>query len=260
MSEPNYAKLEADNPRLDKEKPCPLAEILVMDFTYVLLGPTCTRVLANAGARVIHIERKIGDDTRHTGSHIADGSSEYFRICDAGKESITSDLKDSKDHALAEEMIAKTDAVMENFRPGMVVRLSFDLERMVEKYSRLIFVSVSGFGQYGPWLKQAAYDTVIQAVSGLMGATGEPNDKPTHIGISVPDVVAGVMGYNTIATALVVRECTGKGTTIDVPMLDSTFSLMVQDLVLALGPRGIPHRIGNRHPDMYPFDVFDRQD
>lgn len=194
------------------------------------------------------------------GPYIADGSSEYFRICNAGKESIALDLKDPKDHALAEKMIAKADVVVENFRPGVMARLGFDPEEMVKKYPKLIFASVSGFGQYGPWSKQAAYDTIIQAVSGLMDATGEPNGKPTRVGTSVSDVVAGIMGYSAITTALVARERTGKGTTIDVSMLDSTFSLMVQDLMLALGPHEVPHRIGNRHPDMYPFDTFDCQD
>ena len=148
MSEPNYAKLEASNPHLEKEKPYPLAGILVVDFTHVLSGPTCTRMLADAGARVIHIERKTGDDTRHMGPYIADGSSEYFRICNAGKESIALDLKDPKDHALDKKMIAKAD-VVENFRPGVMARLGFDPEEMVKKYPKLIFASVSGFGQYG---------------------------------------------------------------------------------------------------------------
>ena len=153
MAEPNYAKLEANNPHLNKEKPYPLAGILVVDFTHVLSGPTCTRMLADAGARVIHIERKTGDDTRHMGPYIADGSSEYFRICNAGKESIALDLKDPKDHALVENMIAKADIVVENFRPGVMTRLGFDPEEMVKKYPKLIFASISGFGQYGPWSK-----------------------------------------------------------------------------------------------------------
>ena len=203
MAEPNYAKLEANNPHLNKEKPYPLAGILVVDFTHVLSGPTCTRMLADAGARVIHIEIKTGDDTRHMGPYIADGSSEYFRICNAGKESIALDLKDPKDHALVENMIAKADIVVENFRPGVMTRLGFDPEEMVKKYPKLIFASISGFGQYGPWSKQAAYDTIVQAVSGLMDATGEPNSKPTRVGTSVSDVVAGIMGYSSITTALV---------------------------------------------------------
>lgn len=232
----------------------------MVDFTYVLSGPTCTRMLADAGARVIHVERKTGDDTRHMGPYLADVSSEYFRICNAGKESIALDLKNLEDHALAERMIAKADVVVENFRPGVMTRLEIDPEEMVKKYPKLIFASVSGFGQYGPWSKQAAYDTIVQAISGLMDATGEPNGKPTRVGTSVSDVVAGIMGYSAITTALYAREKTGKGTTIDVSMLDSTFSLMVQDLMLALGPHEVPHRIGNRHPDMYPFDTFECKD
>ncbi|MDE7056083.1 MAG: CoA transferase [Lactobacillus sp.] len=258
--EPDYAELEEKNPHLDKNKPYPLSGILVVDFTHVLSGPTCTRMLADAGARVIHIERTTGDDTRHMGPYIADGSSEYYRICNAGKESIALDLKNPQDHALVENMIAKADIVVENFRPGVMKRLGFDPQEMVKKYPKLIFASISGFGQYGPWSKQAAYDTIVQAVSGLMDATGTPEGKPTRVGTSVSDVVAGIMGYSAIMTALVARERTGKGTTVDVSMLDSTFSLMIQDLMLALGPHEVPHRIGNRHPDMYPFDTFDCKD
>lgn len=144
MSEPNY-------PHLDKNQPYPLAGILVIDFTHVLSGPTCSRMLADAGARVIHVERKTGDDTRHMGPYLADGSSEYFRICNTGKESIALDLKNAQDHALAEKMIAKADVVVENFRPGVMTRLGFDPEEMVKKYPKLIFASISGFGQYGPF-------------------------------------------------------------------------------------------------------------
>ena len=147
--------------------------MLVIDFTHVLSGPTCTRMLADSGARVIHIERKTGDDTRHMGPYLADGSSEYFRICNAGKESIALDLKDPKDHAL-----------VENFRPGIMTRLGFDPEEMVKKYPKLIFASISGFGQYGPWSKQAAYDTIVQALSGLMDFTGTPDGKPTRVSLS----------------------------------------------------------------------------
>ncbi len=200
MTEPKYDELEENNPHLDKDKPYPLSGLLVVDFTHVLSGPTCTRMLADAGARVIHIERKTGDDTRHMGPYIEDGSSEYFRICNAGKESIALDLKDPKDHALVEKMIAKADVVVENFRPGLMKRLGFSTDEMVKKYPKLIFASISGFGQYGPWSKQAAYDTIVQAVSGLMDATGTPDGKPTRVGTSVSDVVAGIMGYSADCT------------------------------------------------------------
>lgn len=260
MTEPDYRDLEASNPHLDKSKPYPLAGILVADFTHVLSGPTCTRMLADAGARVIHIERKTGDDTRHMGPYLADKSSEYFRIANTGKESIALDLKDESDRAFAEKLISKADVVVENFRPGVMKRLGLGPDEMVKKYPKLVYASISGFGQYGPWSQQAAYDTIVQALSGIMDATGEPDGKPTRVGTSVSDVVAGIMGYAAITTALVARDRTGKGTTVDISMLDTTFSLMVQDLMSALGPHEVPHRIGNRHPYMYPFDTFDCKD
>lgn len=260
MTEPDYRDLEASNPHLDKSKPYPLEGILVADFTHVLSGPTCTRMLADAGARVIHIERKTGDDTRHMGPYLADKSSEYFRIANTGKESITLDLKDENDRAFAEKLISKADVVVENFRPGVMKRLGLGPDEMVKKYPKLVYASISGFGQYGPWSQQAAYDTIVQALSGIMDATGEPDGKPTRVGTSVSDVVAGIMGYAAITTALVARDRTGKGTTVDISMLDTTFSLMVQDLMSTLGPHIVPHRIGNRHPYMYPFDTFDCKD
>lgn len=125
--EPNYRGQEVQNPHLDPNKPYSLAGLLVVDLTHVLSGPTCTRMLADAGARVIHVERKgSGDDTRSMGPYLDDGSSEYFRIANAGKESITLDFKDPDDFALLKRMIAKADVVVENFRPGVMARLGLD--------------------------------------------------------------------------------------------------------------------------------------
>lgn len=130
----------------------------------------------------------------------------------------------------------------------------------MKTYPRLIVASISGFGQYGPMISQAAYDTIVQDLSGIMDATGAQDGPATRVGTSISDIVAGIMGYAAITTALVARDRTGKGTTVDVAMLDTTFSLIVQDLMTALGPHQVPHRIGNRHPYMYPFDTFVCQD
>lgn len=134
-------------------------------------------------------------------------------------------------------MIAKADIVVENFRPGVMTKLGLAPENLVKRFPKLIVASISGFGQYGLMSKQAAYDTIVQALS-------------------------GIMGYGAIVTALAARERTGRGTTVDVAMLDSTFSLMAKDLMTALGPHKVPHRIGNRHPYMYmyPFDTFKCKD
>ncbi|SEG92776.1 CoA:oxalate CoA-transferase [Thermomonospora echinospora] len=242
---------------LNPSKPHALEHITVVDFTRVLAGPTCTRMLADAGARIIKIERPgTGDDTRAMGPFTADGSSEYYRFANLGKESIALDLKEPGDLAVAKAMIAKADVVVENFRPGVMARLGLDPAELVREHPRLIVCSISGFGQYGPLHMQAAYDTVIQAISGIMDATGEPDGGPTRVGTSISDILGGVFGYCGIVTALTARERTGKGTTVDVAMLDATFSTMEQGLMDALGIHQRPHRIGNRHPSMAPFDTF----
>jgi CoA:oxalate CoA-transferase len=246
---------------LDPTKPYPLAGVTVVDFTRVLAGPTCARMLADAGARVIKVERPdTGDDTRQMGPFADDGTSEYYRFANVGKESIAVDLKDPDDHALVKRMIAGADVVVENFRPGVMAKLDLDPTKLIEEYPRLIVCSISGFGQYGPLHQQAAYDTVIQAISGIMDSTGEPDGGPTRVGTSVSDILAGIFGYCGIVTALCAREQTGKGTTVDVAMLDSTFSLMEQGLMDALGVHVRPHRIGNRHPSMAPFDTYSCKD
>jgi CoA:oxalate CoA-transferase len=242
---------------LDPGKPHALEHVTVVDFTRVLAGPTCTRMLADAGARIIKIERPgTGDDTRQMGPFANDGTSEYYWFANLGKESIALDLKDPADHAVAESMIAKADVVVENFRPGVMARLGLDPAKLVQDHPRLIVCSISGFGQYGPMHMQAAYDTVIQAISGIMDGTGAPDGGPTRVGTSISDILGGIFGYCGIVTALAARERTGKGTTVDVAMLDATFATMEQGLMDALGIHVRPHRIGNRHPSMTPFDTF----
>ncbi len=241
----------------DPNTPHALEGTLDIDFTRGLAGPTCTRMLADAGARVIKIERPgVGDDTCQMGPFVDDGSSEYFRFANLGKESIALNLKDPKDMALVKSMIARADVVVENFRPGVMKKLGLDPDALVQEYPRLIVCSISGFGQYGPLHQQAAYDTVIQALSGIMDATGWPDGGPTRVGTSISDIAAGIFGYAGIVTALMARERTGRGTTVDVAMLDSTFALLEHGLMDALGIHVRPTRIGNRHPFMYPFDTF----
>ncbi len=246
---------------LDPNKPLALDGITVVDFTRVLAGPTCTRMLADAGARVIKIERPgTGDDTRLMGPYAADGVSEYYRFANLGKESIALNLKDPGDLALTKAMIARADVVVENFRPGVMARLGLDPAELVRQHPRLIVCSVSGFGQYGPMHQQAAYDTVIQAIAGIMDGTGTEDGGPTRVGTSISDILAGIFGYCGVVTALAARDRTGKGTTIDIAMLDATFSVMEQGLMDALGVHIRPHRIGNRHPSMAPFDTYQCSD
>jgi len=218
-------------------------------------------MLADAGARVIKIERPgSGDDTRQMGPFAADKTSEYYRFANLGKESIALNLKDPNDFALVKRIIAKADIVVENFRPGVMARLGLDPQKLLEEHPRLIVCSISGFGQYGPYNQQPAYDTVVQALSGIMAATGFPDGPPTRVGTSISDIAAGICGYCGIVTALVARERTGKGTTVDIAMLDTTFALLEHGLMDALGVHVRPKRLGNRHPFMYPFDTFECRD
>jgi len=199
-----------------------------LDFTRVLSGPTCAMMLADQGARVIKIGRPItGDDTRQMGPFYDDGLSVYSAFPNRGKESITLDLKNSDDLALAKRMIAKADVVVENFCPGTFAKLGLDPNKLTQDNPRLIVCSISEFGQYGPLHQDAAYDTVIQALSGIMDATGFPDGPATRVGTSIADLQAGIFGFCGILAALYAREKTGKGTTVDVAMLDSVFAIPV---------------------------------
>ncbi len=259
---PHGATSPDDMDHQHTDRPRPLEGVLVVDMCRVLSGPTCARMLADAGARVIKVERPgTGDDTRAMGPFLPDGTSEYFRYANVGKESVAVDLKDPDGLALVKRIFATADVVVENFRPGVMARLGLAPDDLVKEFPHLIVASISGFGQYGPMSQQAAYDTMIQALSGIMDITGYPDGPPTRVGTSLSDIIAGVMGYAGIVTALAARERNGgRGTTVDVAMLDATFALLEQGLMDSIGEHMSPHRIGNRHPDMYPFDTFNCQD
>jgi CoA:oxalate CoA-transferase len=235
----------------------PLAGITVVDFTHVLSGPFCTMLLADQGARVIKLEReKTGDDSRQFGPFYDDGTSVYYYFVNRGKESVVVNLKDNDDLALVKKMISKADVVVENFRPGTMAKLGLAPSDLVDENPRLIVCSISGFGQTGPMSQEPAYDTVVQALSGLMSVTGFSESLPTRVGTSIGDLSAGLFAYSAIATALAARERTGKGTTIDIAMLDGLFSLMEHGLMDSLAKKINPERIGNRHPSISPFDAY----
>ena len=228
-----------------------LEGVVVIDLTHVLSGPFCTMMLADQGARVIKVERPgAGDDSRAFGPFYDDGFSVYFEFVNRGKESIALNLKDSNDLALLRRMLQKADVVVENFRPGTMARLGLAPDRLVEENPRLIVCSISGFGQTGPMSQEPAYDTVVQALSGLMSVTGDPGGNPVRTGTSIGDLSAGLFAYAAIATALAARERTGVGTAIDISMLDGLFSLLEHGLMDALAKHIDPQRIGNRHPSI----------
>ncbi|KJK23797.1 CoA-transferase [Burkholderiaceae bacterium 16] len=234
----------------------PFSGLLVIDLTHVLNGPFGTTILCDLGARVIKVEPPgHGDDTRTYGPYVGDQSL-YFSFVNRGKESIVLNLKDDADRETFLNMIRKADVLTENFRPGTMARLGFSYEALAEINPRLVYASSSGFGQTGPLSTFPAYDTIVQAMSGIMDETGFPGGPPTRVGTSLSDLCAGVFMFCGIASALYAREQTGKGAHVDVAMFDATLAFLEHGFMSYVATGEAPARIGNRHPYMAPFDVF----
>ena len=232
-----------------------LSGVRVADFSRVLAGPYATAMLADQGAEVIKIEMPgHGDDSRHLGPFTESGST-YFTGLNRGKRSIEADLKDPDDHARLLELIKSCDVVVENFRPGVAAKLGLSYEDLRAVKPDLVYASISGFGQVGEQAKRPAYDTVIQALSGLIASTGFPEGSPTRVGESIADVSAGVFAAFGISSALFHRQTTGEGAHIDIPMLD--VMLAMQPTNASIHAAGTtPSRVGNRHPVSAPFDTY----
>lgn len=242
----------------------PLAGIRVLDLSRVMAGPYCASMLADAGAEVIKVELPgTGEDTRHIGP-FAEGpngrESAYFMMLNRGKRSITLDLKSPRGLDLLKRLSAISDVLIENFRPGAAARLGIGYEALAAVNPRLVYASITGFGQTGPLASRPAYDLVIQAMSGLMSVTGFPDGPPTAVGDSICDVATGMFAAWGITTALAGRAQTGRGQHIDVAMLDSMFSMLLTVLAKRLYTGAEPGRVGNRHPVTYPVDCFRAKD
>ena len=237
----------------------PLAGIKVLDLSRVLAGPYCTALLADLGAEVIKLEPPAGDDYRHIGP-FRDGESALFTLNNRGKKSLVLDLKDPDDQAIAQAIAARVDVVVENFRPGVAARLGLGSETLRAANARLVYCSISGFGQQGPFKDLPAYDLVVQAMSGLMAGTGEEGGAPLKTGESIADLIAGLFASWSIMAALVQRERTGQGATLDVAMYDALFSMLTTSHALHFYAGALPQRVGNRHPLSTPFGCFATKD
>lgn len=234
----------------------PLDGVKVLDLARVLAGPLCAAMLGDLGATVTKVELPgHGDDSRNFTPH-KNGESTYFMLLNRGKRSITIDLKSEQGHALLVKLIEQTDVLVENFRPGVTARLGIDWETVKAINPKLVYVSISGFGQSGPLSKRAAYDHIVQAMGGIMSVTGWADGPPTRIGDAVGDVVAGIYGSWGALAALLQRASTGVGQHVDVAMLDSVFSLQMVSLSQLLGGAPLPGRIGNSHPISAPMDGY----
>jgi crotonobetainyl-CoA:carnitine CoA-transferase CaiB-like acyl-CoA transferase len=239
----------------------PLDGITVLDLTRVLSGPYCTMLLADMGARVIKVEQPgKGDDTRAWGPPFLEGESAYFLSINRNKESVTLDFKHPDGRALLEQLIAKADVLVENFRPGTLTKLGLDYETLSIRYPRLVYCSISGFGQTGPRWKQPGYDAVMQAEGGLMSITGAADGPPYRLGIAIVDIVSGMFAAYGVAMALFARERTGKGQEVDLAMLDATVALLTYQAGNYFASGKVPARLGNRHPSIVPYETFTASD
>jgi len=238
----------------------PLSGLRVLDLSRMLAGPFCTALLADLGADVVTVEAPgRGDDTRHFAPFVS-GESAYFMLINRGKKGVTINLKDPRGRALIERLAKSADVVVENFRPGVAARLGVDYASLSRANPRLVYASISGFGQDGPLAQRPAYDIIAQAMSGLMSVTGEADGPPMRVGESYGDLCAGLFAAWGILAALRSREQSGRGQHLDVAMTDSLFSMMVTALSLQLYGDAPPQRIGNRHPMSAPYDSYPARD
>ncbi len=237
----------------------PLSGVRVVDFTRVLAGPYCTALMADLGAEIIKIESPSGDDYRHVGP-FRDGESLLFQTVNRGKRSVALDLKSPAGKAAVTELIGTADVVIENFRPGVMDKLGLGPDSLRKAYPALVYVSVSGFGQTGPNAAKPAYDIIVQAMSGLMDVTGEPEAPPTMVGEALADVAGGLFAAFGTMVALFDRSRTGRGRHVDLALFDALLSMMPVVACRTLLGEGPVTRSGNRHALSAPFGVYRGQD
>jgi crotonobetainyl-CoA:carnitine CoA-transferase CaiB-like acyl-CoA transferase len=239
----------------------PLQGITVLDLTRVLSGPYCTMMLADMGARVIKVEQPgKGDDTRAWGPPFLDGESAYFLSINRNKESVTLDFKHPEGRSVLDRLIAKADVFVENFRPGTLAKMELDYASLAQRHPRLIYCSISGFGQTGPRRSEPGYDAVIQAEGGLMSITGSPDGPPFRLGVAIADIVSGMFAAYGVSMALHARQRTGLGQQVDLAMLDAVTALLTYQAGNYFASGNIPVRLGNRHPSIVPYETFAASD
>ncbi|MGH2362219.1 MAG: CaiB/BaiF CoA transferase family protein [bacterium] len=239
----------------------PLDDLLVVDLTRALAGPFCTLMLGDLGARVIKVETPDGgDDTRGWGPPFVGAESAYFLTINRNKESLTLNLKDERGVAILLRLLARADVLVENFRPGTMHRFGLDYDTLRGKHPRLIYASISGFGQDGPLRERAAYDLILQGMGGLMGITGEAGGTPVKVGVAITDICAGMYAAYGILAALRARERTGRGQLVDSAMLDGQVSWLTYAGGIYFATGESPERLGNAHPTIVPYQAFRTSD
>lgn len=238
----------------------PLTGIRILDLTHVLAGPYCSMTLADLGAEVIKVERPgVGDDTRAF-PPFSGNKSAYFAAINHGKSSIALDLKSDPDREVFERLLAKSDVILENYRPGVMDRLGYGWDDLHAQFPKLIYGAVSGFGHTGPEAKRPAYDMVVQARGGVMSITGEKDREPVRVGASIGDIVAGMFLAQGVLAALFDRDRSGVGRKVDISMLDAQLAILEHAIAITSVTGTAPGPSGARHPSIAPFETFHASD
>ncbi len=245
-------------------KPAPLEGLKVIELARILAGPWAGQTLADLGAQVIKVESPAGDDTRAWGPPFiereGDRTAAYFHSCNRGKASVTVDFRTPEGQARVRDLVRDADILIENFKLGGLAKYGLDFDSLSEINPGLIYCSITGFGQDGPYAHRAGYDYIIQGMSGLMSITGHPDGQPTKVGVAVTDVFTGVYATTAILAALHQRQSTGKGQHVDMALLDVAVAVTANQAMNYLSTGTPPGRLGNFHPNLSPYQVFDCAD
>jgi crotonobetainyl-CoA:carnitine CoA-transferase CaiB-like acyl-CoA transferase len=250
------------------ETPLPLSGLRIFDLTRILAGPSCTQVLGDLGADVIKVERPgTGDDTRKWGPPFlkdADGNdtteSAYYLVTNRNKRSLTLELGNPDGRKIARRLLAECDVLIENFKVGDLAKYGLGYDQIKEEFPRLIYCSITGFGQTGPYAPRAGYDYLAQGMGGIMSITGQPEgtpgSEPMKVGVAIADVTTGLYAAVSILAALRHRDTTGRGQQIDLALLDTQVSWLANEAMNYLIGGRVPKRVGNAHPNIVPYQVF----
>jgi len=237
-----------------------LSGLKVLDLSRILAGPYATQMLADLGAEVWKVESPWGDDTRRWGPPFAEGESAYFLSTNRGKKSLAVNLKDPRGQKLVRDLAAKADVLVENFKAGDLARYGLDYESLAAVNPRLVYASITGFGQNGPRAHEPGYDAALQGITGIMSITGEPDGPPVKIGVAWIDVLTGLTAAVGILAALREREISGRGQHLDLALFDVGVAALVNQAQAYLMSGVVPQRMGSAHPQIVPYQAFGASD
>jgi crotonobetainyl-CoA:carnitine CoA-transferase CaiB-like acyl-CoA transferase len=247
--------------------PGPLAGIRVLELARILAGPWAGQILADLGAEVIKVEREgLGDDTRQWGPPFVEGKDgqnlggSYYHSCNRGKRSLALDFETERGRRIVHKLAMRSDILIENFKLGGLKKFGLDYESLSKENPRLIYCSITGFGQTGPYAHRAGYDLIIQGMGGIMSITGEPERQPMRLGVAFADVFTGVYSAVGVLAALQERERTGRGSYVDMSLFDTMAGVLANQAQSYLVSGQAPNRMGNAHPTVVPYQVFPTSD